>query len=244
MPTKTTSAIAESVSELLRQGREDAGLAIRDVAARTKIPERYIAMFEDRSLLAEAQEDAYMKIYLKAYGKFLGFDTVSIVDLYRRERIQTPRSMMASTEVERRHPTRAVASTEMVVTSRLIQNILLGLLGAGILGYLAYGAIAVVSPPKVTLLAPYDGMTTTDRSVLIEGRTEREATVMINGKLVNPDDSGKFRDTIDLQEGVNTISVAGTKKYSKPMTVTRRVIVLPQPKAPAPDDVPVFEEVK
>jgi len=244
MATKTTSAIAESVSELLRQAREDAGLSVREVATKTRIPEKYIWLFEDKSSLAEAPEDAYSKIYLKAYGKFLGFDTVSIVDLHRRERAQTPKSTIRIEPTERKHPITAVGSSEMVVTPRVIHTAMLGLAGAGLVAYLIYGVIALISPPKVTLLAPYDGMTTTDRNILIEGRTEQEASIMINGKSVNPDESGKFRDTIDLQEGVNTISVSGSKKYSKAMVVNRRVIVLPRAAAPEPNAVPLFEEVK
>lgn len=246
MATKTTSAIAESVSELLRQAREEAGLDVREVAVRTRIPEKYILMFEERTLLAEAPEDAYTKIYLKAYGKFLGFDTASIVDLHRRERLQTPRSVMRAEPTERKHPLTAVGTSSMLVTPRVIHNALLGLAGAGLVAYLIYGVIALISPPKVTLLAPYDGMITTDRNILIEGRTEKEASVTINGKTVSPDENGKFRDTIDLQEGVNTITVSGTKKYSKAMAVNRRVIVLPRSQAVTAvgETMPIVEEVR
>src|SRR5688500_3343521 len=72
--TTTTSAIAESVGALLRQAREEAGLSLTTVSARTKIPERYLAQFEQNGV-GGPQEDVYSKIYLKAYAKFLGFDT-------------------------------------------------------------------------------------------------------------------------------------------------------------------------
>jgi hypothetical protein len=244
MPTRTTSAIAESVSELLRQAREDAGFDVSEIAAKSKIPERYLRLFEDRISLAEAPEDAYTKIYLKAYGKFLGFESSSLVEMYRREKTRTPKSM-TKVETTRRHPLTTISSSELAVAPRVVQNALLGALGVGLLGYLAYGIITAIAPPQITLLAPYEGMVTTDRRITIEGRTETEVALMINGKPVNPDQSGKFTDTIDLQEGVNTISVSGTKKHSKAMIIARRVIVLPQARPTALDGaMPVVEEVK
>ena len=80
----TTTAIAESVGALLRQAREESGLSRTAVASRTKIPERYIAQFEEGPTVGAA-EDVYTKIYLKAYAKFLGFETATLIELYRND---------------------------------------------------------------------------------------------------------------------------------------------------------------
>ena len=83
---------------------------VAEIAAKSKIPERYLHLFEDRTGLAEAPEDAYTKIYLKAYGKFLGFETSSLVEMYRREKDRTPKSMMKA-DTTRKHPLTTVASS-------------------------------------------------------------------------------------------------------------------------------------
>jgi hypothetical protein len=164
--------------------------------------------------------------------------------MYRKERTRTPRSLTAA-PTTRHHPLTTVASSELVVAPRFVQNALLGLLGAGLLTYLAYGVITAVAPPQITLTAPYDGMVTSDRTISVEGRTDTEVTLVINGKTVDPDAGGRFTDTIDLQEGLNVVSVSGTKKHSKPMTLTREVFVLPQARPEAGSEaMPVVEEVK
>ena len=229
----TTSTIAESVSALLRQAREESGLSLPAVAARTKIPERYLAMFEGVGGIG-APEDVYSKIYLKAYGKFLGFDTTTLVDLYRKEHARhAPPERRQS---PKRHPSVSVPTSAMIVTPKLIHAALLGLVVLGLGVYFALEIKKIIAPPQITLAAPQDGLVTTERSLVIEGRTEREVALRVNGKPVSPDSNGNFKDTLDLQEGLNLITVVGTKKHSKEMAVTRRIIVVPKqrPTAAAP----------
>jgi len=235
MTTVTTSAIADSVGSLLRQAREEAGVTRHAVAVRTKIPERYVALFEENAF-DELTEDVYTKIYLKAYGKFLGFDTSTLLDLYRRERMRM--TGVSSPSHAAKHPTTSVPASQLVVTPKLIQGAILLLAVLGIAIYFFVGLKKIVAPPSISLVAPPDGMVTTERSVVIEGRTEQEVSLRINGKSVSPDDNGNFRDALDLQEGLNVITIIGAKKYSKEMTVTRRIIVTPKqrPTAAAPAD--------
>jgi transcriptional regulator with XRE-family HTH domain len=226
MKTATTSAIAESVGALLRQAREESGLSRAAVAARTKIPERFIAHFEEGPT-ANAAEDVYTKIYLKAYAKFLGFETATLVELYRKERVRlTPHHERKA--APKRHPSVPVHSSALVVTPKIIQAALLGLVVLGLVAYFGFEIKKIIAPPQITLVAPEDGLVTVERSLVIEGRTEREVSLRVNGKQVSPDGNGNFRDTLDLQEGLNLISVVGAKKHSKEMTITRRIIVLPK----------------
>lgn len=235
-PATATSIIAESVGELLRQSREEKGLTVHDVALQTKIPERYIGYFE-ADAHGELSDDVYTKIYLKAYGKFLGFDTKTVLEHYRRERAR----VMAYDDaraIKAKHPAETIPTSQMVVTPKLIQSALLAVVVLGIAAYFGFEIKTIIAPPDITLAAPRDGMVTTERRITVEGKTENEVSLRINGKQVNLDDRGNFKDTLDLQEGPNTIIVVGAKKHSKEMTVTRRVIVTPKerPSALLPTD--------
>ncbi|MEY4745063.1 MAG: hypothetical protein RL272_1008 [Candidatus Parcubacteria bacterium] len=233
MQTTTTSTIAESVGALLRQAREEAGLSLAGVASRTKIPERYLAMFESEGRNS-LPEDVYAKIYLKAYGKFLGFDTATLVDLYRKERAR--QTVAERRPAQRKHPAATVPSSALVVTPKIIQSLLLALVVLGLAAYFAFEIKKIIAPPQISLLSPQDGLVTTERDLIIEGKTEPEVDLRVNGKQVSLDAGGSFRDTLDLQEGLNVITVVGAKKHSKEMSVTRRIIVNPKqwPTAAAP----------
>jgi hypothetical protein len=131
----------------------------------------------------------------------------------------------------------------MVVTPKIIQSAMLGLAVVGFAVYFGIQITKIITPPEITLASPQDGLVTEDRSLVIEGRTDSEVLLHINGKLVSPDADGKFKDTLDLQEGLNIITVTGAKKHSKEMSVTRRIIVMPKARAAvvAPTDATVSD---
>jgi len=247
--TTTTSAIADSVAALLKQARLESGLSRASVAVRSKIPERYIALFEE-DVNGQMPEDVYAKIYLKAYGKFLGFDANTLVDLYKKEKARTapaperraPTRSSSSSSV-RRHPTKSIPTSQMVVTPKIIQSAMLGLAVLGFAVYFGVQIKKIIAPPEITLASPQDGLVTEERSLIVEGRTDSEVLLQINGKQISPDADGKFKDTLDLQEGLNIITVTGAKKHSKEMSVTRRIIVMPKERAAvvAPTDATVAD---
>lgn len=241
MAATTASLIAESVGALLRQAREEAGFDVREVAQGTKIPERYIALFESDAH-GELADDVYTKIYLKAYGKFLGFETSALLEHYRKERGRYGIPAQAEERPDR-HPTASVASSLLMVTPKLVSTMLLVFMATGLLGWLGLELKKIIAAPSIALASPKDGFVTYDRAVSIEGITEKEVSLSINGKLVSPDDAGHFQDTLELQEGLNIISITGSKKHSKEMAVTRRVIVLPKATAVAPPTDLQIEEV-
>ncbi len=231
----TTTTIAESVGELLRHAREERGVTREALASRTKIPERYVAFFEDGAHDRVA-DDVYTKIYLKAYAKFVGFDSEALVELFRKERERIAGA--ARRPIRPAHPTPGVATGDLVVTPKLIHAALLGLLVVAFAGYFVVELAKIFTPPSIALASPQDGLVTADASVAVEGKTEPEVTLHINGKEVSPDGNGDFKDTIELQTGLNLITVSGAKKHGKEMTVTRRVIVQPPPTTPVDNAIP------
>jgi len=216
--------IAESIGALLKKARTDLGCSRREAATRMKIPERYIAFFEDGAY-DKLPEDVYSKIYLKVYCKFLGLDSPTMVNLYRQERSRFAAGQRSAAEPATRHPAKAVPAIALVTTPHLLRNIFLSLLAAGLVAYLGWAIQNIVAAPAISLSSPTEGLMTSDSEIWVEGRTEREIALRINGKYVAPDDNGNFRDKLTLQDGWNEIRVVGAKKHSKEAIITRRVFV-------------------
>lgn len=222
--TSASCKIADSVGAILKQARTDLGCNRREAAAKTKIPERYIVRFEDGAH-DKLPDDVYTKIFLKVYCKFLGLDTQTVVNLYRQERT---RSLVPSKTAEKRHPAQAVPAWHMLVTPQVIKAVIMSAFVIGLAVYFWLVVRSIVSPPSITLNSPQDGLVTTERAVTIDGRTEQEVALRINGKYVAPDGFGNFKDTLELQEGLNVIKVVGMKKHSKETVVVRRIVVEPK----------------
>lgn len=205
--------------------REKRGMSREAVADRTKIPVWFISAVEEGNHDG-ISEDVYTRLWLKAYCGFLGLDAAKAYSAFRRERsgYAVPHDMTAGI---RRHPHRSVPRSDVIDTPKIIRYVFLAAAVAAALLYFGLAIKKVVAPPSITLLSPPDGLVTDMRSVSVEGRTEQEVSIFINGKRVAVDDNGNFRDILDLQEGVNTIKIVGSKKHSREMEVLRRIIVEP-----------------
>ncbi|MDI3317297.1 MAG: DUF4115 domain-containing protein [Bacillota bacterium] len=74
----------ESVGTILRQRREELGLSLEEVQARTKIRSRYLDALErgDYGLLPG---EVYVRGFLRAYGEAMGLDPQMLLERYQRE---------------------------------------------------------------------------------------------------------------------------------------------------------------
>ncbi len=214
---------AETVGSLLKQARQELGCDRSEAALRMKIPERYVAAFEEGAY-EKLPDDVYSKIYLKVYCKFLGLDIPTVIKMERQERMRAL-ALQKMTQPERRRAIGSISAGDLVDRPRLMRNIFLGLLALGLLAYFGWAIKNIIAPPVIDLVTPTDGQLTSERQIIVEGRTEREVSLQINGRNVATDGNGWFRDSLDLQDGLNVIRVVGAKKHSREMVVTRRVIV-------------------
>jgi hypothetical protein len=222
MPLQNVIA-AESVGALLRGARVERGLSTADVAGDLHFPETYVTAFENDDHW-RLPDDAYTKLYLKAYAAYLGFNTATLVRQHAKER---GRHVAEPLRASAARPQQAVPAWMLWVTPSVVQTALLVTVALGIVGYFGYELKRMVAPPEIVLASPLDGLVTKDRTVSVTGTTEPEVTVRVNGKAINPDLKGKFSDTLELQDGLNLITIKSAKKHSKEVTLTRRVIVMP-----------------
>ncbi len=225
MSETATCTIRDSVSTLLRHAREQRELERTEVASRIKVPCRFIERIEE-GRYHEISEDVYSRIYLKAYCVFLGLDVAKMHGMYRVERAASKRKHrpMAGIE-ENRHPRKSVPRHHLIAAPKVVKIGIIALIAVAIAIYFTAALKRIVVPPNITLSAPRDGFMTSERSITVTGKTEPEVQLLINGTQVATDNSGSFQDTLTLHEGLNTITITGSKKYSEEMTVTRRIIV-------------------
>jgi hypothetical protein len=222
--TTTERDAAETVGQVLARVRGERRLSLSSAAIKTKIPLWYLSALEEGDH-ARLADDVYSRIWFKAYCTYLGLDAGRAFAAHQNER----RRFSPHFEKQRidRHPKTAVPASRTIDMPRMIRTTLLAGVAVTVAIYFVGSLKRIVAPPSITLSTPTDGFVTTQRSLSIEGRTEQEVTLVINGKQIAVDESGSFRDSIDLQEGLNTITVTGSKKHSKSMSVSRRVIVEP-----------------
>ena len=89
--------------------------------------------------------------------------------------------------------------------------------------YLFYQYRILTGPPPLHLIAPAIGLRTDQATVEVEGQTDPEATISVNGQLVALEKGGRFFLRVPLSSGSNQITVTATAKSQKTTTITRTV---------------------
>lgn len=215
--TKNSLQRTASVGLALRSRREAFVLELEDIEAALNISKKNIASLEaDR--FEDIPEELYRELFLKNYAIYLGFEWSDVQGMYRSQtQLYHPAlesGAAARTEIRRSH---------LWSLSRIVKN---GGLVSGIsacalyLGFLAY---SIVSAPRLEIISPRDTMTVHDGHVLVSGKTEGQADVVINGLPVAKTRDGSFQQEVTLAEGMNIVHVAAAKKYSTPSVVTRTI---------------------
>jgi len=207
----------EPLGTKLRLAREAEHLPLNALALRTGIPLKYLDAIE-RSCYQELPSDVYVKNFLRIISQMLHLSLERVLELYERER------RVAGHQQNQAPPT-ALPEPRIVNVSRLARNIAVGLGVAGLLVYLGLKVQTVVEAPELTLSSPTQDFVTTTPTVLVEGATEPESAVRINGQEVFLNTDGRFSERIDLQPGLNVIKISSAKERSREQVVFRQVIV-------------------
>ena len=97
---------------------------------------------------------------------------------------------------------------------------------AAIVGYVGVHITNLVAPPPIELASPSQGLTTSNKSIEIQGKTLPGATVKINGSPFPALKDGRFHHLLVLSHGVNTIVVSAKKRYSKSTVIERQIFIL------------------
>jgi len=215
-----------TVAEVLIEVRTRLGLSQAEAARNSSTPKKYIEFFEGDS--DDITPDVYARHKLRAYSAYLKLDSAKVTAAFEQEHTQPQRQ----TEVRhasrwRKHPLKNIPFNRLMVTPSIIRTIVVVTIAVGIGMFFVVRAQRMMAPPHITLTAPSDGLVTAEKALTVEGHTEREVTLLVNGKPVYIDSSGDFSDDLVLREGLNVIRVVAIRKHGQETEVTRRVIVKP-----------------
>ncbi len=209
---------SESLGEKLKAIRTSAGLTLSEMAAKTKIRKTFLQAFETGQF-AKLPDPVYARNFLKVYVRALGGDVE-----YFLEQFETECGTCDFTK-NVRLPRARVRALQFLVASRFVKVFALSLVGIAIVGYLGVQVRAIVSPPELMVFAPNDGVLTHEALISVTGQAQEGARVKVNGLDVLLSKDGTFEVDVALERGLNVIAIESTKRYSKPATEYRRVVL-------------------
>lgn len=207
----------KTVGSIFRQAREKKHLTLDEVERATKIRKKFLECIE-RDDYANLPSPAYAKGFVKNYSDFLGLDEANVLAYFRRQTEEVPKSSLLPQKVDA-----ALAPAPLRMTPGRFIGLLVGGLVIIFIGYLALQYRTIQLPPALTLQSPKENLVSNEKRLEVLGTTDPDATVTINDVSVLVRSDGKFFDQIELQAGVNKITVSATSRFGKTTTIVRDV---------------------
>jgi hypothetical protein len=183
----------------------------------TKIQKSYLKAFEANAF-HKLPDPIYARNYLKTLARTLGGEEAYYIDQFEQER--------GTCDVVNKHqiPRQRTRASSLFVTSQFAHICLFVLLIGAFTSYIGYEVKTIISPPHLSISSPTDGFLTTDATIMVKGKTEKGASIKINGQTVLLAQDGTFEKEIALERGVNVLHIEGAKRYSNLIKQYRRVI--------------------
>lgn len=206
------------VGERLKKAREDRQLNLHDVSIKTHVPVKYLEAIESSQFDCLPSAKAHRLAYIREYAQSLDLSPASFLYQFSKE-----------SDLENYvpvHPHRSFKIRKLSISS-IIKNATVCILIISFLGYLAWQINGILRPPKLTLFTPNDGSVISQMITNVQGETEKEVQLTVNGKDIMPNYKGQFEAQVGLSSGLNTITVSAIKKHGKTTTITRHIIVKP-----------------
>jgi len=204
------------VGEILKQKRKELKLTIEEVSNSTHIPKKYIVALEKNKYRVLPMAKSHCLAYVRKYAEYLKLNCDEVIKQFVKE------SDLENYKTVHPHCKLKIRPINPIViwTRRLSLCAVLFLF----VGYLIWQINGILKPPRLEVFSPGEGYISTNIKTLIQGESEKEVTLKINGKEISINDKGRFETFINLSKGVNTITISATKKHGKTTTVTRHVI--------------------
>ncbi len=207
----------KTVGQVLRETREAKFYTLEEVEKATKIR---------KELLVALEADNYQKLppatfvqgFIKNYAKFLGLDAEKTLAVFRREfsdKKHLPRVMDTFAN--------PVEKKKFRVSPSLVLGTVVVILVLSFFGYLWFQYRTFVGAPQLTVSSPQDQMTTDNASIFVEGKTDPEVKVYVNGQEIPVSSAGDFKESITLSSPVNKILINASSKFGQKTQLERTV---------------------
>lgn len=207
----------KTVGILLKETRIAKGYSLEEVESATKIRAKFLSAIEadDFRRLPTA---AIVRGFVNNYAEFLGLNNQTVLAFLRRQMHEVSKASL----LPKRIGVPLNRSFFQLTPSRFLLLLVGSLIGVFLL-YLGLQYRQIKEPPRLSLESPKDQLVTNEKRIEVIGKTDPDATVMVNSVSILVRSDGRFYDSLTLEPGVNAITVIAMSRFGKTTTVTREV---------------------
>ena len=156
---------------------------------------------------------------MKALAAHFGIDQEAAAENLLREMAATGEKPAAD------RPVNFIEGRSLMVTPATFKSWLIAAVFLAIVGYFGFSVNAILKPPSLTVYSPHDEQVFPTSRVVLEGVTEPEVDLEVNGEPVAIEQDGSFKDVLNLPPGVSNLRLTAKKKHSRENQVFLKVVV-------------------
>jgi cytoskeletal protein RodZ len=203
-----------SVAEILRKGREEKNLTLKEVEKVLRIRVKHLQAVESGDW-SKFSSEIYIAGIIKNYATFLNLDEGKLLAFFRRE-YEEEEYVKFKRRVSNKYLT---PETKKIATAGLVIIFLL------FIGYFSFQLKLYFSPPLLNLQEPKQSVFKRVDKVRVVGQTEKEATIKIFGDRIYQDQQGIFRYDFPLKLGRNILTIEVVGANGKKTTLEKEFIL-------------------
>ena len=206
-----------TAGEVLRQKRLDLKLTFTQVSEVTKIPLKLLKALE-KSQFDDLPAYPFLKGVVQNYAKELNLDPAKIVAVFKRDYDRQRQKVMPVVLAQ--------SLGQAPLTSWLAKPLTLFLGGVILLvALVGWSLLRVYQPPRLVVDSPQNDQTAIS-PVAIIGKTDRDAGLSLNGKIINLNTDGSFETTFAADPGTYELVFQSTSRRQRTTELTRKIIII------------------
>ncbi|MDP2789886.1 MAG: helix-turn-helix domain-containing protein [bacterium] len=205
----------DTLGEALRIVREEMQISLDELASRAGVRKIYIEAIE-AGRYDDTPGRTYVRGFLRRMAEALELSPDVVLARFDADPVGATQPSNVSPSMRPLPRRLSYQSIRLIAFAGVILAILV---------YFGFQVRGILAPPPLVVDDPAADVAVSEPRITIHGTTQPEVTVQVNGQDVQVDRTGSFQETIDLQAGVNTLTVTAARKRSRTATVIRRVLV-------------------
>ncbi len=202
-----------TVGEILKNARKDQKLELSEVEKATKIRVKFLEALENNDF-DKLPPGTFAKGFIKNYASFLGLPVSETLAFYRRQ---------VNEEIMPVLPAQGPKIGRFSLTPQFFTSFAIGTLVVLFFAYLVFSYFQFAGSPTLVVNSPRNNTVVSQDQVEVTGKTDPEASLVINGQKVTVSENGSFDVKIPLQPGLNSLTITATNKFNRQTVVSRNL---------------------
>lgn len=192
------------------------GLKLEDVEKETKIRQRYLEAIE-KNEFSRISDSTIVKGFIRNYSQALNLSPEYVLAVFRRDFCENEKGQIIPRGI-----VEPLDEKRFYWTPKATFVLAIFLLLGSFAFFFTRQYLKFSSAPPLEVISPKEGQIFQEK-LEVSGKTDKDASVKVDGTLISVSENGEFKEEITLPRGENVVTVEAVNRQGKKTIVNRKV---------------------